>query len=294
MFHTRHAHSAARDHLQAKRNGLNQYCFYATEMNSNGQQTLVLESELRHALIQKQFELFYQPQVDLQTGTIIAAEALIRWRHPSKGLISPGEFIPLLENTGLIIPVGEWVILSACQQIHDLASQGIQLRISANVSTTQFRDKNFINKVAAVKNRFSIADGSLELEITEDMVMQDPDSAVHSIQSLQSMGVRTAIDDFGTGYSSFAYLKNFPINILKIDQIFVRDLNRNGHDAAIVETSIYLAKKLGLKVVAEGVENAEQLHFLREAHCDIAQGFLISKPLPQAKFLELLHSKPRF
>jgi diguanylate cyclase (GGDEF)-like protein/PAS domain S-box-containing protein len=280
---------------QAKNSTANQYRFYAASMNIRGQELLELEAELRRAITEQQFELFYQPQVSVRTGKIVAAEALIRWRHPDRGLIGPSQFIPLLESTGLIIPVGEWVIRTAAADLNRLSRCTDQrFRVCANVSALQFSDRDFISKVAAALQDNPLHNTEFELEITENTVMKSPENAVDIIKQLRNLNVRTAIDDFGTGYSSLGYLKIFPINTLKIDQIFVKDLGGCEHDAAIVDASITLAQKLHLEVIAEGVETTAQFEHLRQRGCDLAQGYLFSQPIPVKDFEELLQKGESF
>ncbi len=282
----RHADTAM---YQAKASGSNQYRFYASEMNAHGHEYLAMEADLRRALEHEQFLLHCQPQIDLGAGHMVGAEVLLRWLHPLKGLIPPTEFIPLLENTGLIIPVGEWVLREACRWHRAWRDAGHPgLRISVNVSASQFSDSDLLGKIRRAVRDEGMEYGCLELEITENIVMQDPASAAQILSALHAMGVRTAVDDFGTGYSSLAYLKQFPLNVLKIDQVFVAGLGKDRSDEAIVEASISLAQKLGLETVAEGVETREQLEFLARQGCDMVQGYYLSKPLPRAGFAELL------
>lgn len=282
----RHADAAM---YQAKSSGSNQYRFYAPAMNARGHELLNLEADLRHAQEHDEFLLHYQPQVDLHTGRTVGVEGLIRWQHPTRGLVSPVDFIPLLENSGLIIPVGEWVLRKACVLHRIWRNAGLHgYRISINVSAAQFCDGDLLNKVRRALLEEDMPAQSLELEITENIVMQDPEGAAETLQALHALGVRTAIDDFGTGYSSLAYLKRFPLDVLKIDRTFVRDLERDSGDAAIVEASISLAQKLGLEVIAEGVETVEQLEFLRDRGCDLIQGYCLSRPVPKAELMDLL------
>jgi PAS domain S-box/diguanylate cyclase (GGDEF) domain len=274
----RHADTAM---YNAKKAGSNQYCFYAPAMNARSREILLLEAELRRAIELQEFSLFYQPQLDLTSGAIIGLEALIRWHHAGRGLVPPVEFVGLLETSGLIIPVGEWIIRQACQQHAILRRQGFgDVRISVNVSALQFGDRDFLTKVQRILDEENMPAGCLELEITENIIMQDPEATVVILNTLRQLGVRSAIDDFGTGYSSLSYLKKFPINLLKIDQTFIRDLQAERGDSAIVEASIALAQKLNLEIVAEGVETEAQLNFLRNCHCGIAQGYYVSRPIP--------------
>lgn len=285
----RHADTAM---YRAKSSGSSQYMFYAPEMNARGHEFLTMEADLRHALEHDEFMLYCQPQIDTRYGTVRGLEALIRWQHPDRGLVSPGDFIPLLENTGLIVPVGEWVLRKACE-IHRTWRQRHHqdIRISVNFSASQFNDSELLDKVRAAIREEDMPAHSLEIEITENVVMQDPLIAAEILDALHAMHVRTAIDDFGTGYSSLSYLKRFPLDVLKIDQTFVRDLGVDKGDAAIVEASISLAKKLGLETVAEGVENAYQLRFLEAHGCDLLQGYYFSHPVPPEQTLSMLGHK---
>lgn len=274
----RHADTAM---YKAKKAGSNQYCFYAPAMNARSREILLLEAELRRAIEMREFSLFYQPQLNLETGSIIGLEALIRWQHAGRGLVSPADFVGLLESSGLIIQVGEWIIRQACTQHRALRERGFgDVRISVNVSALQFGDRDFLNKVHNILREEKMPADRLELEITENIIMQDPEETVATLKALRQLGVRSAIDDFGTGYSSLSYLKKFPINLLKIDQAFIRDLQTEQGDSAIVEASIALAQKLNLEIVAEGVETEAQLNFLRDCHCGIAQGYFVCKPMP--------------
>ena len=282
----RHADTAM---YQAKSSGSNQYRFYASDMNARGHELLTLEAELRQALERNEFVLYYQPQFALRTDHIVGAEALIRWQHPTRGIVPPADFIPLLENSALIIPVGEWVLRQACIMHRRLRAAGVEdQRISVNVSAVQFNDEGFLDKVRRVIREEELPPQQLELEITENIVMQDPVVATEILQALDEIGVRIAIDDFGTGYSSLTYLKRFPLSILKIDQAFVRDLISDSNDAAIVEVSILLGQKLNLEVIAEGVETIEQLEFLRGHGCEFAQGLYLSRPMLDTDFMRLL------
>lgn len=274
---------------RAKAGGRNQYRFYAPDMNARGHELLALDADLRRALELEQFQLFYQPQVDLRTGTVVALEALIRWRHPERGLVSPAEFLPLLEDTGLILPVGEWVFRRACADARVWCQLGPHpLRVSVNVSALQFTDPRLPTTVRRILTEERMPAGSLEIEITENLMMRDPALAGETLRALQALGVSVAVDDFGIGYSSLSYLKNFPLDVLKIDRTFIRDLTEDADDATIVEASISLGHKLGLAVVAEGVETQAQLDFLRAAGCDRAQGYWLGRPQPAEEIAGLL------
>lgn len=265
---------------RAKANGRNQYQFYAPEMNARGEELLALETDLRRALNRKEFVLHYQPQLDLRTGKIAGAEALLRWQHPERGLVSPDDFIPLLEETGLIVPVGEWVLRNACEQYRKFHEAALTpVRISVNVSARQFREQALLDRVRQALRDEGVPPHHLELEITESTAMQDVQATSEILAALDALGVRLAIDDFGTGYSSLAYLKRFPLDVLKIDRTFIPDSWEDDNVSAIAEASISLGHKLGLEVVAEGVETNEQIGFLRSHECDIIQGYCFSRPM---------------
>jgi diguanylate cyclase (GGDEF)-like protein/PAS domain S-box-containing protein len=275
--------------FRAKEMGGNQYQFYTAGMNERLGERLRIESALRTALERGEFELHYQPQVDSAAGRIMGMEALIRWRHPEMGMVAPNRFIPLAEETGQILAVGHWVLRSACRQLRDWQRDGRRaLRIAVNVSARQLAEPDFVQGVAEVLAETGLAPHCLELELTESAVMNDVAHATAVMHELKKLGVKLAIDDFGTGYSSLAHLKRFEIDVLKIDQTFVRDLTVDPDDAAIVTTIIALAKNLGLEVISEGVETQEQLDFLRRHGCRHMQGYFFGRPLPAADFLALL------
>ncbi|GMU46541.1 MAG: hypothetical protein AMXMBFR26_13230 [Porticoccaceae bacterium] len=274
---------------RAKSNGRNQYRFYAPDMNERGHELLALESDLHGAIERQEFELHYQPQVRLDDGRIQAFEALLRWRHPRRGLVAPGYFLGLLEDTGLIVPVGEWVLRRACadaRRWRDTA--GLPLRVSVNVSPQQFADPNLLDQVKAAMADTATPSGGLEIEVTENLMMRDPPATGALLRELYAQGVRVAIDDFGIGYSSLAYLKNFPVHVLKIDRTFVNDVLDDPGAATIVEASIFLGHKLGLEVVAEGVETAAQRDFLQGLGCNLGQGYYFSRPAPATEIDTLL------
>ena len=265
---------------RAKANGRNQYQFYAPEMNARGQELLALETDLRRALERREFLLYYQPQLDLRNGRIAGLEALLRWQHPEHGLVSPGDFVPLLEETGLIMPVGEWVLHNVCEHYRRRHEAGLApLRLSVNVSARQFAERTLLDTVQQALRDEGVPAHHLELEITESTAMRDVQATCEILDGLNALGVRLAIDDFGTGYSSLAYLKRFPLDVLKIDRTFVQDFPRDGN-SAIAEASISLGHKLGLEIVAEGVETAAQMAFLHAHECDMIQGFYFSQPKP--------------
>ncbi|MFZ5630632.1 MAG: bifunctional diguanylate cyclase/phosphodiesterase [Spirochaetota bacterium] len=278
----------------AKSRGRNQYQFFSEELNRITQQRLDIELALRRAIAENQLYLVYQPQLNLQTGAIEGFEALIRWRHPVRGELSPLEFIPIAEESGQIAAVGEWVLRTALADIPRFDAAGHnQLRIAVNVSALELRQADFADRVQALLEESRVSPARLELEVTESMLMQDTQLAAQSIQKLSGLGIRFAIDDFGTGYSSLSYLKALRIHHLKIDRSFISDLTHDADDAAIVRTIIALAQNLRLKAVAEGVESQEQRDFLRNHGCEMMQGFLLSPPLRFSEALEFLSSAVR-
>ncbi|PKM33287.1 MAG: diguanylate cyclase, partial [Gammaproteobacteria bacterium HGW-Gammaproteobacteria-10] len=232
---------------------------------------------------------YYQPQIDVQSGAVTGVEALIRWQSPELGLVSPGEFIPLLEETGLIVPVGEWVIETACRQMKEWLDAGYPaMTMAVNLSARQFHQADLVERIAQILQELDLPPELLELELTESMVMESVDSAVEILHKLKRMGVKVAIDDFGTGVSSLGYLKHFPIDTLKISHDFVLNLPRDSVDASIASAVINLARNMQLSSVAEGVENSEQMDFLRNHDCERLQGYLFSRPIPAEKMSELL------
>jgi diguanylate cyclase (GGDEF)-like protein/PAS domain S-box-containing protein len=279
---------------RAKETGKNNYQFYMAEMTAKATERLSLENDLRTALGQGELSLYYQPIVDVKTGRIVGMEALLRWKHPTRGMISPALFIPLAEETGLIIPIGAWVLRTACEQCRAWQKLGFaSLHVAVNLSARQFHQKDLPAFIYGVLQETGLNPGALGLELTEGLVMQQAEASVNTLRELKAMDFRISIDDFGTGYSSLSYLKRFPIDVLKIDQSFVRDIPTDPDDAAIAITIITMAHTLGLKVVAEGVETEQQLNFLREHLCDAMQGYYFSKPLPPEQFEDLLKSGAR-
>jgi diguanylate cyclase (GGDEF)-like protein len=274
---------------RAKQMGRNNYQYYLPTMNVHTLERLELESDLGHALERGEFLLYYQPKVEIKTGMITGTEALLRWNHPQRGLVPPIDFISLAEETGLIVPIGEWVLATACAQTKLWQEQGpMKLGIAVNLSARQFGDSLLSSKLTRIIHASGIDPSSLELEITESVVMSHGAYAVTVLEQLKSIGVRIAIDDFGTGYSSLGYLKRFPIDTIKVDRSFIRDIPADSGDMKIAHAIIAMAHALRLKVVAEGVENAEQLKFLRVQHCDAAQGFFLYRPLPAAEVADVL------
>lgn len=274
---------------RAKERGRRSLQFYTAEMNARIIERLTLENGLRHALEGGELELHYQPQVDLVNGRIIGVEALLRWRHPQWGMISPGEFIPLAEANGLIVPMGEWALRIACTQARAWQVAGLpEISVSVNLSSRQFAQADLIDRLAQILRETTLDASHLELEITESLLMEDVEGAIVILKALKDMGVHLAIDDFGTGYSSLNYLKRFPIDRLKIDQSFVRDITTDPGDAAIAQAVISLAHSLRLKVTAEGVESKTQLSFLKTRSCDEAQGYYFGRPIPAEEMAILL------
>lgn len=274
---------------RAKLRGGSAHEFYTADMNSKALERLTLESRLRRALERDELCLLYQPQRDMVTNRILGVEALMRWQQPDGTLVGPGGFIALLEETGLIVPVGEWVLQTALAQTEAWRDEGLAgIRMSVNISGRQFRHRALLAVLADILDRWPHAEGLLELELTESVLMESAQGAVNMLEALSDMGIRLAVDDFGTGYSSLSYLKRFPLNALKIDQSFVADLARHGDGGAITSAIITLGHELGLDVVAEGVETEDQLAFLRRQHCDVVQGYLVARPLSAAGVSDML------
>jgi diguanylate cyclase (GGDEF)-like protein/PAS domain S-box-containing protein len=278
----------------AKDSGRNAYAFFSHGMNVDAAARLALENRLRHALDRREFMLHYQPQVDIAGGRLVGAEALIRWYHPELGLVPPDKFIPLAEETGLIVDIGNWVLREACAQATAWQAAGLPpIRVAVNISARQFRDKTLVEVVRRVLAETGLDADRLELEITESAIMHNPGEATAILDTLKAMGLHIAVDDFGTGYSSLAYLKRFPIDVLKIDRSFIRDIVTEPDDAAITSAIVALARKLDIKTVAEGVETDDQVAILRQYGCHLLQGFLFSKPLPPVDFAARLAASPK-
>lgn len=276
----------------AKDQGRDNYQFYSRAMNATALEKLSMEAQLRRALERDELLLHYQPKIRPATGEIVGLEALIRWEHPELGLVSPAQFIPLAEETGLIVPLGEWVLLNACRQNQDWQRLGYPpVHVAVNIASLHFRQGTLGQSVATALQKSGLHPSWLELEVTESMLMDSAETTLATLSTLKGMGVRLAIDDFGTGYSSLSYLKRFPLDTLKIDRSFVKDLPHDAEDAAIAKAIIAMAHSLKLEVVAEGVETAEQLAFLQQHGCDLVQGFLFSKPMAAAAFHDVLSGK---
>ena len=277
---------------RAKEIGRDNFQFYTPELNLRVHEKFLLQEELRNAIARSEFALLYQPQVDLRTGRIFAVEALIRWLHPTLGMMSPNKFIPIAEETGLIVPIGDWALREACRQNKAWQETGLPpMAICVNVSARQFMERNWVGRVADALRESGLEARYLELELTESLIMQDAEQAVETMKELQILGVQLSIDDFGTGYSSLSALKRFPVGRLKIDKSFIDDLPDDENDRAVASAVISLGQKLNLRVIAEGVETEAQAAFLRENNCDEMQGYFFSKPLPAAGIEELIRTR---
>ena len=273
----------------AKKLGRNNFQFYTPAMNDEAQERVRIESALRKALERNEFVLHYQPQVDLASGKIVGMEALIRWQHPELGMVQPMRFISVAEDTGLIVPIGAWVMRTACLQNRAWQDAGLgPLRVAVNLSARQFASSDLLDNISAVLDDSGLDPRCLEIELTESLFMSDVTLAVELLHNMKALGVNLSIDDFGTGYSSLSYLSRFPIDVLKIDRSFVTNITRDANDAALVASIINLAHNLKLSVIAEGVETEEQLDYLRRHGCDEMQGYYVSRPLPADQFERFL------
>jgi EAL domain-containing protein (putative c-di-GMP-specific phosphodiesterase class I) len=273
----------------AKEQGRNNYQFFTAQMNAVAQERLALERDLRVALEKRQFELYYQPKVDAISGMVTGVEALLRWHHSLRGIVSPDNFIQVAEDCALIDGIGSWVLEEACRQLSVWRSQGLELQMAVNLSPKQLHNHSFLARLVEIMARHKIVEGELELEITETAAMANAEFAIEQMKAMRAIGVELAIDDFGTGYSSLSYLKLFPIQTLKLDRAFVRDIEVDENDATICMATIALAHNLGLRVVAEGVETMAQKQFLSLHECDSLQGYLFSRPLPAEQITDFLH-----
>lgn len=273
----------------AKQEGRNNFRYYNAAMNSAHLERLRMENRLRRALKREEFVLYYQPQLKAQTGAVVGIEVLLRWREPEQGLLSPSVFVPLLEETGLIVPVGEWVLKNACAQLRVWQNMGyFPLSMAINCSSSQFKYRKLAETVSQVLQENMLEPGSLTLEITENILMDNSEETLATLRDISTMGVQLAIDDFGTGYSSLSYLKRFPINVVKIDKSFVQNIAIDPDNAAIVKAIIAMAHSLNLKVIAEGVESNSSLEFLRLHQCDVVQGYMLGHPLAAPQLLRIL------
>src|SRR5665213_1189343 len=277
----------------AKSNGSNNYQFFEASMNARAAERQSLENDLRHAIEREEFILHYQPKIDLATGAIIGVEALLRWAHPERGLILPGQFMAIAEESGLIVPIGRWVLMEGCARARAWRDAGLPpLRLAVNTSAVELRTKGFVAGVHAMLMQAGLVPGDLELELTETFLLQDVDSTTKVLGALKDVGVQLALDDFGTGYASLSHLRRFPIDTLKIDRSFVRDITMDSADASIVRAVIGMGNSLGMQVVAEGIETAEQFDFLRQQGCPEGQGYYFSEPLIAAEFARVLARRP--
>ena len=275
----------------AKADGRNLYKYYAHEMNEMGNQLFKLERMLRLALERNEFSVAYQPQINAASGQLVGVEALLRWQNSELGNVSPVQFIPVAEETGLIVPIGEWIMRVACRQARAWQTDlGVDIPVAVNLSARQFRRNDLLASVQTVLDETGLPSRLLELEITEGLLMSDPIGAIDIMRGLHCLGIKTALDDFGTGYSSLAYLKTFPLNRLKIDRAFVRDLPDNQSDCAISNTIIALGINLHMEVLAEGVETEAQRDFLTASGCQVFQGYLFGKPMPGEELTRRLQS----
>jgi diguanylate cyclase (GGDEF)-like protein len=275
----------------AKENGRDNYQFFEKEMNSRAVARQSLEGELRYALERDELLLHFQPKINLKTGAITSVEALVRWQHPERGLLQPGQFLAVAEDSGLILGIGRWVLREACRQMRAWLDAGLSaVPVAVNISPREFRSADFFESVRAALKQTDLDPKFLELEITEAVLMQNAASTSSALAELKAIGVRLAVDDFGTGYSSLSYLTRFPIDALKLDQSFVRNINVNKNDAIVARTIITMGRSLKLTVIAEGVETKEQLAFLQAAGCDEAQGYYFSRPVAAEQFARLLEA----
>jgi EAL domain-containing protein (putative c-di-GMP-specific phosphodiesterase class I) len=266
---------------KAKRRGRNTYHWYTEDLNRKVSERVSLRSALQQAIEQHQFELHYQPQIHAPSGRVVGVEALIRWHHPERGNIPPSAFISLAEDTGQIMPISDWVLATACRDARQLNALGLgQVTMAVNISPMQFQRPGFLASIEQVLAASGLTPALLELEVTEGVLMESAEQAMHALQGLRDLGVHIALDDFGTGFSSLSYLKRLPINRIKIDRSFVRDVITDTHDAAIIDGVVAMAGKMGLEVLVEGVETAAQFDYLEQHHCAYFQGYYFARPMP--------------
>ena len=275
----------------AKENGRNNYQFFKQEMNIRASERQFIEGGLRVALERNEFALHYQPKIDLGSGAITGVEALLRWKHPERGFIPPAQFVPIAEDTGLILPIGHWVLSEACRQSREWIDAGFApVPMAVNISAVEFRSKDFVESVRTILRESKLDPHCLELELTESVLMKHAESTVSMLKALKEIGVQLTVDDFGTGYSSLSYLRQFPIDALKVDQSFVHEISSRADDAAIVSAVISMGNSLKKRVIAEGVETREQLDFLTAEGCEEAQGYYFNRPMLADQFAKLLEA----
>jgi diguanylate cyclase (GGDEF)-like protein len=275
---------------RVRRAGGNEFAVYDEAMGNAASKALRLSADLQHAVENGELRLHYQPKIDTMTGQLLGMEALVRWIHSERGMISPVEFIPVAEDTGLIVEIGRWVLREACRQNAEWQKIGLRpLRVAVNLSARQFRSGNLLDEIDTVLAETGLSVNSLELEVTESMVMDDPEEVIKLLRAIHGRGIHIALDDFGTGHSSLAYLKRFPIDCVKIDRAFIKDTPANTDDVAIAKTIVAMAQALNLSTVAEGVETAEQLELMKSLGCNQIQGYLFSRPLSADNFLDFYH-----
>jgi diguanylate cyclase (GGDEF)-like protein len=275
----------------AKENGRNNYQFFAPSMNARAVQRQSIEASLRRALERQEFVLHYQPKINLHSGAIVGVEALIRWQHPERGLLPPAQFVPIAEDSGLIVPIGRWVLSEACRQTQAWLQAGLPaITVAVNTSAVEFRAPDFLENIRSTLATSGLAPRSLELELTESVLMRDAEATNAMLHALSELGIKLAVDDFGTGYSSLSYLRQFPIDTLKIDQSFVNQITHNPDDATLVSAVISMGKSLKQRVIAEGVETPEQVAFLRDQQCDEGQGYYFGRPVAAEALAALLQT----
>ncbi|XRD26309.1 GGDEF domain-containing phosphodiesterase [Lysinibacillus fusiformis] len=272
----------------SKKNGLNGYSFYFDELQTDAQRVLLLDSELRRAIDNREFELHFQPKIYMDNEQIQGLEALVRWNNERLGFVSPGEFIPYAEETGLIIPLSEVILEKACEAVIQMQQYGWKIPVAINISSIHFKQQNFLESIQAILERYNMPANNFEIEVTERTVMNSANETVSKLVRLKQLGFKISIDDFGTGYSSLSYLVRFPLDCLKIDRSFIQHIGSLDEKQAVVDAIIQMSHRLKMKVVAEGVEQAQQVDILRKMNCDIIQGYYYSKPLPLNDLMEFM------